>query len=177
MYVLAPINRFHSAAENSRCSLLPPRDLSFTQPHTQDVSFPAVLFLSPAEAGVRAGRGCMQRAASVWPASLSWGGWLRTRSQGHRSDCLALTGEAVVMVWWGRTADRDCLLPPSLFAPCFPLLFCSLPFSSQTLHLSNSHIYMQKYFLSPSDPILLWVPFSTKASLHTTASVLAGLQC
>lgn len=56
--------------------------------------FSEMACLSPTKAGVRAGRGCVYRPGSVWPASLSWEGWLRMHSQGQPSDRLAHTVRA-----------------------------------------------------------------------------------
>lgn len=110
-WIKLPITSWSPTFSPSPRSFQDPGLYSKQRPHTQAVSLHAVLFssdlasLSSIEAGVRAVR--IQQAASMGPASLSWGGWLRTRSQGHHSDWLALTGRAVVMVWWGRTADSE----------------------------------------------------------------------
>lgn len=155
--------------------------------------------LSPIVDGVRAGSGYIQWAAVVVPASLSWGGWLRTCSQGHHSNWLALTGGAVVMVGWWRTPDRerDSILYEShmiysVWLIFFQVLFVSwslLPFSSlsrcltrtHSLHLFNwcrkTHTHLRQYSLSLSAPIFLSVPFGVRVSLHTMTRVLVGLQC
>lgn len=69
-----------AASRSPGCNLSPPSSRPLPRAktlYTPAATLPAALVsselasLSPVEAGVRAGRGCMQRAASVGPASLS----------------------------------------------------------------------------------------------------------
>lgn len=149
--------------------------------------------------GSREGRQELHAASSVCGACLII---MRRLAEGALSrapsDWVALTGGAPVMVWWRRTPGRrretrlsSCsdtqLTHASLnfcLSVCWLSLFCSSLFLSlfrcltHMLCLFNSYsICMHTYSLSLPAPTFRSAPFGIRASLHTTAGVLACLQC
>lgn len=126
----------------------------------------------------------MQKAASVWPSPLSWGGWPRTRSQGHRCDCVALTGRDAWSDGGGRLTEKESLLfrcsksyitQTYYLALSFCLLFTLtvlfisslislLLFHTPALICFTWHINKFRYFISLS--VFLLVLLSVKASQH-----------